>query len=323
MRRLFISNPDLDGVGYIVLLKYFCIQHDDILVVDYDFFENQELMDYAYGFDQIFFVDFAPDKAFAARLFDGNKDFHVYDHHETGEFLLVYNHPNIHIDLKSCGTRIFYEEFIKENSIYRDLITPAVETFVHLVWVYDTWQTGNDDWEEGLSFNRVLYRQYDWQATGLSCFTRFIDLQSHKLEHTKEWLWTLSERKMIEGAKLKEESAYQGAVRKLQFRVDSKGFRFGVIKSSSKISLTCNRILNENPDMTYIVAVNTYGGMTGRLSFRAKKGFNCNDLNVAAGHDVAAGGQIAPEEAQQFLQGQVWSFAYADESDSLYYLYPL
>lgn len=316
-RVAYIGNPDLDSISVKILVNHFNLPCDKHYIVDYDIFENNEMLDELLTYDRLMFVDFSPDEEFAQRLLD-NPQVHwkVFDHHESHAFLSEFPESDqyeIHIDMDEVGTSLFFKKYIEPRF---DNIKPIVYRFVELVKGYDGWMIDDPIWEEALSLNRICYRQYNFNAEDAgSAFDIFVHRQTRKLRLKDEWFWTATEREQIESVRAKEQQVLEESRKKLQIRTDSKGVKFGIFSAKSKISLTCYSLLKENPDIKYLICLNTWGGITGKISFRSRnvEEFNLHNLCFAAGHTSASGGRVTPDEAIKLLDGRYISIRYLDE----------
>lgn len=313
--KIFLGNSDLDSGSIYVLLNYYKIPYNEAYITEYDFFENESAMNYVMTYDEIFFVDFAPSEWMLNELLERNKKFYVFDHHEPGLELMKdlpeSENYKIYIDLERSGTEIFYDEFIKPNLVR---VKPIVEYFVEMVSGYDLWKKDQEIWEEALNLNRIFYGLMNFNEEDYPRIEPFVRTQTTKLQTSNEWFWTDKEKKLIKKAEERETQMMALAEETLSERVDSKGKKFGVIALPSKISLGANYILETYENLDYVIAINTWGGgINGRLSFRSRGDFNCNDLCCAEGHDAAAGGQLQVDEALKFYNGTIRSILYNDE----------
>ena len=313
-RVAYIGNADLDSISAKILVQHFGLPCDKHFIVEYDIFEHQEELDKLLEYDELMFVDFSPDENFADQLLD-HPEIHwkVFDHHESHKFLLDLppsDQYEIHIDMDEVGTSLFFREFIIPR--FKD-IKPIVYRFVELVKGYDGWQIDTPIWEEALSLNRLCYKQYNFNASDAeSSFDLFVYKQTRKLRIADEWFWTKMEKELIDQARQREEDVLSESRKKLQIRKDSRGSMFGLFSAKSKISLTCHALLRENPELDYIICINTWGGITGKLSFRSRD-FNLHQLCFAAGHTVASGGQLEPDEAIRLLEGEYIAIQYRED----------
>lgn len=317
-RRILMSNNDLDGSSYLVLFHYYQIPYNEVFITEYDFFENEPQMEYVMKYDEIFFIDFAPSQWMLDRMLERNITFKVFDHHEPGWEVLKDLPPSenyeIHVDFERSGTEIFYDEYIKPNLVRTK---PIVEYFVEMVSGYDLWKKDKPIWEDGLNLNRIFYGLMNFGQSEYALIEPYVTTQTSKLQTSNEWFWTEKEQKLIKRAEEREEKMKALAEENLSERIDSKGKEFGVIALPSKISLGANYILEKYPHLYYVIAINTWGGgINGKLSFRARERFDCNELCCAEGHGTAAGGHIQVDEAFKLYNGSITAIRYNDEFES-------
>lgn len=309
-QKLLISHTDLDGHGSIALAKHFnsILQFNSMISADYGFEENLETWTFVKSFQTIIFSDLSIPKEKAEELRNEGLKVEFYDHHSKADWLK--EDQDSSFDLERCGTKIFWQDYIHPR-IGR---YPAIiDEFVELVDTYDLWKQDSPLWEKAKNLNYVLTGLKNWDEKDPILATQaFYDLFNKKVQKQKHWEETRQELEIIEKANKREEDVYQKSMKLMQIRIDSKGRTFGVFPINSKISIICSRILQEEENLDYIVAFNTWGGLNGKLSFRSRNGFNCNDIGVASGHDAAAGGQISIEDSFKFLEKKSLAFTYND-----------
>lgn len=185
-----------------------------------------------------------------------------------------------------------------------------------MVNTYDLWDKESELWNDAKDLSNVLYGLVDYgQDSIVMKLKPFYDLMSKKFDKLDHWRWTQKEKNVLERAHAREQEMYEKAMSTISFREDVRGKYFGVIMIPSKVSLVASRILEEEDYLDYLVVINTYGGLTGKLSFRSSRGFVCHDICVANGHDAASGGQITPDEAKEFWENEDLSFRYNDQYD--------
>lgn len=309
-RKLLISHTDLDGHGGIALAKYFnsILQFNSMISADYGFEEDLEVWKFVKSFQTIIFSDLSIPKEKVDELRDEGLKVEIYDHHSKADWLK--DDKDSSFDLERCGTKIFWQDYIRPR-IGR---YPAIiDEFVELVDTYDLWKQDSHLWEKAKNLNNVLMGLKNWdEKDPIPATQAFYDLFNKKIQNQKHWEETRQELEIIEKANKREEEVYQKSMKLMQIRIDSKGRTFGIFPITSKISIVCSRILQEEENLDYIVAFNTWGGLNGKLSFRSRNGFNCNEIGVANGHDAAAGGQISIEDSFKFLEKKNLAFTYND-----------
>ncbi len=313
-KRILISHIDADGLGSIILCKYFNIQFTDMIILNYDEFQ-QDIVDYIYTYDDIWFTDLSPSEEMYKELIDAGKTVHIYDHHESSLWLV--GKPNVFHDLERCGTKIFYEEYVK--TLF-PRVKPIVRQLVELIDTYDRWQKDSPLWEDAKNLaHRLLYQLVDWNEPGLGKFTPFVEKQIRKLENLNEWRFLDSEMEKINKAIVREEEAYQKACKMMRYRIDTKGRKFVLFMASAKISITASRFLeaSENADIDYCIIINTYGGINGHLSCRSRLGvFDCTSLYHFNGHKEAAGADAESHVAVNLWEETIWCMPYVDEIEN-------
>lgn len=311
MKRLLISHIDLDGTGAPVIVNlYFKDQFDKIILRDYDFENDEDSVELMEKFDEIIIADLSAPEEFIERLIDKGISVKIYDHHVHAEWLK--DKPYGVYDENRCGTRIFWEEWAKPQL---GRYYSATDHFVKLVDVYDRWQQDDPLWPDAKGLNFVLYnKSLDWDEKDcLVKYTPFIERICNKIKKSNEWFWTMTEEGYIQEALEKERAAIDKALYTMKIREDYKGRKFAIIAIGTKISLVCSEILNMRDDLDYIVCLNLFRGLTGKLSFRTKRAdLDLNSIVCCAGHAQAAGGMVIPELAEKFWNNDNLCWAYED-----------
>lgn len=316
MSRILISHVDLDGHGIITLAKYFqdvkgVFLFDRIMGQDYGFEDDADIFGYISEYDEIVIADLSLKKEKVDWWVSQGKSVMFFDHH--GETQWIEEFEGSVWDDSRCGTKIFWEEYLKPKiGRYK----PIVEDFVQLVDTYDMWRETHPLWEEARSLNNVLYGIVDYSAEGLfEKYGPFYKIMTKKFDKMNSWRWTSKEKEIIERALAREQEMYERAMEHISYRQDSRDRYFGVVMIPSKISVVAARILTEQDYLDYLVVLNSYRGLNGKLSFRSRRGFNCPDISMANGHAAAAGGIITVEQAQQFWENEDLSFRYNEDYD--------
>jgi len=317
MSKLLVSHLDLDGFGCIILALKFndILNFDSFESADYGFEKEEENKSFMLGFDDIIITDLSISKDSYEELFKGKVNISILDHHANTSW--VESLPGSIWDTSRSGTKIFWEEYIKPK-IGR--YSSIIEEFVERVDTYDLWKTDSPLWEEAKNLNNILYSMKNWgTSNNLQSSYPFINFMLTKLEKLENWRWTDRETSIIEKSNKREASMLSKAQSTLSKRKDTRGNIFGVFSLPSKISLVASEILKENEDLDYLVVVNAYRGINGKLSIRSNKGFNCTELKVADGHEAAAGANIGEDNALEFLNNDNISLVYNDERPEIWY----
>jgi oligoribonuclease NrnB/cAMP/cGMP phosphodiesterase (DHH superfamily) len=317
MPGLFCTHIDGDGLGAALIATYFN-DFDKIIHLDYGFEINEEKTRLIESFDEIYFCDITPNEAYYNRLKELGKSVTIYDHHDGENTQYLRGLPGVHFDPKRCGTEILFD--VRYRSRYR--VKPIIQEYVTLVSVYDLWKWDHPLWEEAISLTRVLYGYKIWGVEDTTdSFYRYTRTVLKKFEKLTNWRWTEEELGFIAATKTREDEALRDAIRSIVFRKDDFGRTFGVFQLGAKISLTCHRFLRHTTlgrDLDYLLVINTFKGMNGKLSGRCLDGrFKVNELRVLNGHPEAAGGTITVAQAEAFYKGTFGLSHKDDPDDSL------
>jgi oligoribonuclease NrnB/cAMP/cGMP phosphodiesterase (DHH superfamily) len=312
MKTIVCTHTDLDGLGCWFVFDFFKIHYDEILLCDYDRFEDEIEYNKLLNYDKIIMTDFSVTNKIAQKLLDCKKQLIVIDHHEGSEPLKEISHDNfilIHNKEKS-GTLLTYEYFKPKNTREKKIFYQ----FIELVNTYDLFKKKDPLWEDAQNMNRVLYSCLAWGADNINDKYRFIkDYWFNKFNKFNEWEWSKFEKEKIQRAIEKEDKQFNESKMCLKKYVDSKGLKFGVTTAKSKVSIVALRLLEENEDIQYIAIINTYTGEWEKVSLRSRDEnvFNCNSFLEAKGHGCAAGGEVDKAFAIDLYKGKK-QFTYKD-----------
>ncbi len=308
MNRVLVSHTDLDGIGCIVVAKFFEAltkqeSFDHYMSENYGLEEKPEVLEQLLMSDEIFFTDLSCNKEFLDKLLAAGKKVSIYDHHDSSLWLLEEHHPNLTVfhDLTRSGAEIFFEEYYAKKY---NRNKASIIQFVRLVGTYDLWKTTNELWETALSLNRILFKQYIWDKKGVDAAAPFINRQTSKLLAESTFEFNDSEKYIIQEEIEKEDRYFDKAVACMKIRKDSRGKLFAVSSLPGKISIVASRILN-HPDyeaLDYIIIANSYRGLSGKLSARSNKGFDCTELSCFHGHTAAAGTEVTVDQAKRLFE---------------------
>lgn len=308
MKRLLVSHVDLDGWGSIILYLYFKekgtsipeLMFDKYMVVDYGWEQTPENIEYIASFDEVLMVDMSASKETAEYIRSKGTYFRMLDHHLSSDWLKE-DKDSIWDDTR-CGTRIFWEDYVKPV-IKR--FPPILQDFVSIVDTYDCWREDSSLWNDAKGLNGVLFALRNWKTPDeIEGNSAFIELMLRKFSlYPSGWQWMPKEQKIIEEAQKREDNLFHEAERTMKIRRDRKGRIFGLITLNSKISLVCSRILKSRPEMDYIICINSFRSLNGKLSYRTRReDFDLNCLMGVHGHAVASGGQVTPEFAKRIWE---------------------
>ena len=266
MTQTLITHTDLDGLGSVVLAKFYGITFKRIYMWDYDKISMKVLSETK----NVIMTDLSiPEEDFLKIKDNGIQ---IFDHHDSSLYLKKYGQI---CDTSRCGTRIFFEEYIKKHEKYRE--NEHVERFVHLVDVYDRWQEDSDDWEEALRLNRLFF--------SLSRVV-FISDASELLK--RKMIYNANEISLIESVEAEEDRLYEEALKELCICKDEKNACYGVFPCKTYQSIICNKILKSCSEMDYVIGYFP----SGKISVRSKNYFDLTQLKGIRGHKHAMGGYL-------------------------------
>ena len=279
MNTLLITHTDLDGISVLVLCKYFGISFKKTLTWNYEQINLNTISRY----NDVLMVDLSVKEEEYLALKQKGIDIRIYDHHSTSEYLSKYR-GNIWTTEK-CGTKLFYENYVKMLPMFKP--NENVENYVELVDVFDRWQTTNPLWDRALNLQRLFsLNSRNFVNIGASYITRGL-------------VFTPVQSSTILEAIDEENKQYNDSLKCMQTFTDTKGVLYAVFPIRKYSSIICNRILQEHPELTYVIAC----FKTGRLSVRSKEGFDITQLNGISGHKHAGGGYADAQEMRNLMKG--------------------
>lgn len=296
---LQVTHADLDGIGAILLSEYFNLNCEYLIINYGEEYENRDptnSIGVSKQYESIILTDFSPDENFYQFLIHNYKDkYLVFDHHPQTENYK--DDPNVFFDSNSSGTKVYFD-YLREGK----RVPSILEDFVNLVSTYDTFNSKHPLWEEALNLNRVLYKNLIYYNEGYAKYRPFIQNQLRKITIGKysKFFFTDKELIDIQSSIEYEQKQLSEALSILQIREDNKGFKYGLFHAPSKISYICKEILDLKEDIEYIICLNTYKKLNGRIHLRIKdssKLIVSNFYEYFKGHDKAGGGEVSIKEA--------------------------
>jgi len=174
---LLISHQiDLDGLGSLILAKYYNLDIDQFYLVAYgkDFTEDGEPT-FPTGYKNIIVTDFSVEEKLYKYIVKNTESYKIFDHHESSK--QWENDENCFIDMKKCGTKLFYEYITKGKRV-----PVKVKQMVDLIDVYDLWQLDSPLRSDAENLNRVLWQSISYNRKGWHQYESFIDRQVFKLK---------------------------------------------------------------------------------------------------------------------------------------------
>lgn len=306
MKTILCAHTDLDGLGCWMVLDYFNIYYDEVLLCDYNRFEDEKEYDSLLNFDKIIMTDYSVSAEIVEKLLKENKEVLIIDHHLNDQTELLQKIKNKNFEYvfnnTKSGTMLCYEYFKPKNV----RLKKTMFQFVELVDTYDLFKKEHLLWEEAQNMNRVLYGCLSWNADTAEEKYMFIkDYWFNKINKFNEWSWSEFEQKKIKSAIDKENKQFNESKACFKKFVDDKGVEFGITVAKSKVSIVATRLLEEKKDIKYIIMINNYSGKWDKLSLRSrdKNEFDCNSFKECKGHDCASGGEVKPAFAANLYKG--------------------
>lgn len=298
MKRILLTHIDLDALGCLLSVKYFKENFDKIWCCDYKDYEKEdfpyyEILDY----DEIIFADFSPNQKVLDLVIENNIKMKVFDHHDSFYELYEENKEKleslksdlieIYFDNKKSGTRIFYEYLSKGKRVSK-----VMKDLVEAIDTYDLYQTERENWPLALNLQRLLWKNYNWydkEPRGTRRFSKFLDILYKKVTSQNNLMLDMYEKNAISDTIEKEKDTYKKAVSKMLIRTDNKGFKFGIIRVASKVSITAYNILKNYKDLDYLLIINTFKKDELKMSCRSRDTFNLLQFKLTKGLKQASG----------------------------------
>ena len=278
MNTALITHTDLDGISVIVLAKLFHVRFKRIYIWNYEQININEMKKHR----NILMVDLSIDEKSFTELRHQGYEIIIYDHHESSRYLSKCR--GCIWDLNKCGTRLFYDNFIKFQPMYKE--NKYAEQYVMLVDVFDRWQQNSPLWENALNLQRLFASSENFVNSAINYINRGL-------------VFTPSESTSIMQIMHEEDKAYKEATKEMKIYTDSKGIRYGVMPIKRYVSIISNRALNNNQELTYIIGYFN----NGRISIRSKTNFDITTLKGICGHKNAAGGFMNKNEIKDLING--------------------
>jgi oligoribonuclease NrnB/cAMP/cGMP phosphodiesterase (DHH superfamily) len=211
---VLITDGDLDGTSSRILLEWFLIPFNKVLIqqsrIGFDFKLLLNQLDLS-KIDVIGFADLAPDPLIYSHLLTfPNLEVHIWDHHVTSRQTLNslgLPNKNYHYEEDKCSSLNIYNYF-KDcgNRPYKKI----VHDFAKYVNIWDIWLSDDKDfyWAKGL--HNLLYKtcnKYGYERG----YTQFVNVQLKKFECLDEYEFFDDELKMIKEEQEREDSYFERA----------------------------------------------------------------------------------------------------------------
>lgn len=313
MKVLIISHEnDIDGMGNIVLAKLAFEDFDYHLSLSISTLEKKFrtlLNDGTLaGYDRIYITDLALDNPSLEMVGEDpelrNKVL-IFDHHVESKKRGLDTYDFTHIDeigpdgKHKCGTQMFYEYLQSEGLISK---TPALETFVEMTRLEDTW-----DWTKS---GELGVKAHDlailFSALGIEDY--IANMYRHVKENTLEFSLSDEENAIVE---IKKEE-YKDKLRTLwedtSIFTDEFGNTYGAVFADYQYRNDLAeyiRSLDDQKGIKYIIIIALEKGIAGQKSYRSiEPDFDVNEiasLRGGGGHKLAASTNITTNQKAKSL----------------------
>lgn len=310
---LFVTHTDLDGIGNIIINRYYNLNFGKEISTNYDDKEEHPLLS---SFKKVIYTDFSPDEE-ARNLIDNlGLDCVVVDHHESiNNEILEWSQKNQKVEYvyaqDKSGTKLYYEYLLKNG--YKE--NSVLKRFCDLVSTYDLWEKSSEDWIEAQNLNRLMWKLVNWSKKNdnIAMHTFFINGQLWKFQNLDSYYFNKMETTKI-GEDIKKENQlfneYITGKKQIKTRKDPEGNFFAVIRASSKVSILCNRLLEKYKKLRYILCINEYDKENLKLSVRSVDDFDILQFENVEGHSNAGGySNCTNEFCEDVWNGKVYSLS--------------
>lgn len=255
-----ISHNDLDGIGSVIIYKYYIepvVKMSQLHICSYDDISDMESnADILFkNFDIICFTDITPTKDLYFKCKQMGIEVKIFDHHQSAYTSLMNTiTTEYYYSIDKCGAEIFFEEVTKNRRTLK-----CAYQMVQYISTYDLWKENSALWKEGKALHNILWGSINWNAVNaIDKYNKFITNQLEKLYKNKNFYFTSYEQRLATHAEAKEHEFYIKAKNSISLRVDNEGNNYGYFECPSKISLICNKLLKEFPQLNYIVGHSTF-----------------------------------------------------------------
>ena len=294
---LHYSHNDLDGIMSTVIGFYYfkpiaymydTYNSDQYDCNDYDLHKFKE-------YDIVIFTDFSPEENVINYMNENSIDYLIFDHHISRKENLENLAGNKYIfDNSKCGCKIFFDTITKGIRV-KKVVYQAVE----YTNVYDLYQMQSSLWREAKGLNNILWGMTSWfsDLQSTAKHQKFIDAMLYKFSFEKVFYLSKYEINLMEKAEQKEKDNYEIAKKDLSIRIDNSGNKYAYFECSSKVSIVSNWMLQEKPDLKYIICHATFddkNGLKPKVSIRSleDRGIDCASIASiynGGGHKCSSG----------------------------------
>ncbi len=312
---LHITHNDLDGLSCVILQRLFPEFKDEVYTVymDYEslYLIDQKFsdawfkdLDYEGDFSRILITDIAVDETMLKWVKDTFTEYQIFDHHERS--VVIDNEPNCYFSVNKCATKLYFDYLFKHKR------SPSLlRHYVALVDVYDRHDDESPLWGDAQDMNRVFWGAMNYRYSNYLRYEKFLIYQMQKVMSSyQNFFFTDFEKVLIMKAVEREESEFRIAKKSGKFGVDNCGNQYFIWVGASKISAVGAKLLQEFPNVCYVLNLNNFGGspservLNGKISARSRKKdeFDVTCLEGIEGHRSAGGGRFPPEKVLEIWE---------------------
>jgi oligoribonuclease NrnB/cAMP/cGMP phosphodiesterase (DHH superfamily) len=319
-RILVITHIDLDGFGCALLFKYFEYPFTNMIMSDYSEYEGRHnTFDYSMlsFYDEIIYADFSPDQKSMKIIEENNIKCIILDHHigQEDEFInWDYINKEYYFDDNKCGAEITFQ-WLKNKTSPRRYPKHLIE-LLNYIYHADLWLKDTEEFVIGRDINTVVFKQANYACDGLAKHEKYINVMINKIKNFPDhFYFSPTEKNIIKKNKEEIKKVFIKACSEIMARKDGKGYWFGIVKMSSKISDVASMLLEKYYRFDYIIIINDYRPEKLNISLRSREGFNLLQLKNAAGHEMAAGmNNIDNKFIEDLWSEKIYCLEYEDES---------
>ena len=277
-KTLHITDSDLDGAGAVVLSEACGIHYNKVIISNPYMINSDEMVAIAMEFDKIIVTDLSFSENVLNQLLAAGKTVFIYDHHKTSEYLNKY--PNCMSDALRCGTRLYFEEVICNDSTV--VATEIMHKFVELVDTYDRWQSDSEHWSDACDLNKIF--RFCSRVPSV-----FIKKYVDKLKHN-ELTYDDDDKMALRCTATRINQAREYADTNMKTH-EVCGVRAGITRHKGFCSEVGSTLIKKY-NLAYIILINAK--YAGQASVRSAPDFDCTTLKGFNGHKNAAGGKFEP-----------------------------
>lgn len=280
--KILITHTDMDGYGGNILEKLYHdkLDFDSVYNMNYGLADTDEAKALMIPDNEIIMMDLSiPEKDFIEwkRIL---RDFHVYDHHSSSEYLSKYEGNVWNTSL--CGTGLFWKYYVEPrvSGLVESYILENTQKLVTIIDTYDRWQEDSPLWDTAKKLMKV----------NMGYGKNFTDHMIDKILHSTPDRWTSKELDIIKEKEETENNILSDLEKDLQIRTDNSGHTFTIvpIEYTPAVSVCCSEFLKKHEEIDYMIVYNRW---KKKMSWRTRKDIDLTNIHGVSGHQKAAGSE--------------------------------